>query len=131
MEADRRQIAEVLTTYEIGRELGRGAWGVVYEGHHRHLGRDVAIKQLPTAFGADPALRARFTREARVVASLDHPHIVPVYDYVERDGIYLIVMEHLAGGTLWERFSGPGVALDEAVALVLARLRRARLRPRP
>jgi serine/threonine-protein kinase len=120
MEAERRRVAEVLTAYEVGREIGRGAWGVVYAGLHRHLARDVAIKQLPTAFSADPTLRARFVREARLVASLDHPHIVPVYDYVERDGFYLIVMEHLSGGTLWQRFNGPGVALDEAVALTLA-----------
>jgi hypothetical protein len=120
MEADRRRIAEVLPAYEVGVEIGRGAWGVVYAGHHRHLARGVAIKQLPTAFGADPGVRARFISEARLVASLDHPHIVPVYDYVEREGLYLIVMEHLSGGTLWQRFNGEGIALDEAVAMILA-----------
>lgn len=120
MEAERRRIAEALPGYEVGEEIGRGAWGVVYAGRHRHLGRDVAIKQLPAAFGADPALRARFSSEARLVASLDHPHIVPVYDYVESEGLYLIVMEHLPGGTLWERFNQQGVGLDEAVAVILA-----------
>ena len=78
-------------------------------GTHRQLGREVAIKQLPRAFAADPDVRARFTAEARVLASLDHPHIVPVYDYVERDGLCLLVMEQLPGGTLWSRFSTDGL----------------------
>lgn len=120
MEAERRRIAEALPAYEITGEIGRGAWGVVYAGRHRQLGRAVAIKQLPTAFGADPGLRARFASEAQLIASLDHPHIVPVYDYLERDGLYLIVMEHLSGGTLWDRFSGEGLAQDQAVAILLA-----------
>ena len=65
------------------------------------LGRDVAIKQLPRAFAADPNVRARFLAEARVLASLDHPHIVPMFDFVERDGVCLLVMEKFGGGTLW------------------------------
>jgi serine/threonine protein kinase len=120
MEGERRRISDALPAYDVTGEIGRGAWGVVYAARHRQLGRAVAIKQLPTAFGADPDLRARFTSEAQLIASLDHPHIVPVYDYLERDGLYLIVMEHLSGGTLWDRFSGDGLGQDEAVAILLA-----------
>ena len=97
MTLDQDQIEAALPSYEIGAELGRGGWGVVLAGTHRQLGRQVAIKQLPRAFAADPDVRARFVAEARVLASLDHPHIVPVYDYVEQDGLCLLVMEQLPG----------------------------------
>src|SRR5580704_3642745 len=70
MVIDREKLEAALPGYEIGGELGRGAFGVVVAGVHRQLGRAVAIKQLPQAFGADPAVRARFATEARVLASL-------------------------------------------------------------
>src|SRR5271154_3124736 len=70
---DNDRVAAALPSYEVGSELGRGACGVVLAGQHRQLGRLVAIKQLPRAFGADPAVRARFLAEARVLATLDHP----------------------------------------------------------
>src|SRR4051812_17427681 len=120
MMLDQRLVEAALPNYEIGGELGRGGWGVVLGGRHRELGRDVAIKQLPRAFAADPSVRARFLSEARVLASLDHPHVVPIYDFVEREGLCLLVMERLAGGTLWSRFTGEGVKMDDACAAVLA-----------
>jgi hypothetical protein len=120
MTLDRKQVAEALPNYEIGDELGRGGWGVVLSGRHRQLDRDVAIKQLPRAFSADDAVRSRFVIEAKVLASLDHPHIVPVYDYVEKDGLCLLVMEQLPGGTVWTRFSDTGFTSAAACAVVLA-----------
>jgi hypothetical protein len=120
MTLDQAQVEAALPNYQIGAELGRGGWGVVLAGTHRQLGREVAIKQLPRAFAADPEVRARFTAEARVLASLDHPHIVPVYDYVEQDGLCLLVMEQLPGGTLWSRFSTDGFTPPAATAAVLA-----------
>ena len=122
---DRASVASALPDYDIGDELGRGGWGVVLAGRHRRLGRDVAIKQLPPSFANDPDVRSRFVAEARLLASLDHPHIVPVYDYVERGGLCLLVMEQLSGGTVWSRFSKEGldpqltcaIALCTAVAL--------------
>lgn len=120
MSRARDLIADALPAYEIGIELGRGAWSVVYSARHRSLDRQVAIKQLPPAFGADPAVRARFVHEARLAAGLDHPHIVPVHDFVESDdGGCLIVMERCTG-TLAERFHRTGVATDEACAALLA-----------
>lgn len=118
-------VAAALTDYEIGGELGRGAWGIVLAGRHRHLRRDVAIKRLPPAFTHDPEVRSRFIGEARLLSSLDHPHIVPIYDYVERDELCLLVMEQLSGGTVWDRFVDRGmdtagvcaVGLVTAVAL--------------
>src|ERR1700730_8471152 len=94
-------ILAALPDYEVGDELGRGGCGLVRQGLHRQLRREVAIKELPSALAVDPRVRARFATEARVLASLSHPHIVPIYDYVERDGVCLLVMEKLPGGTLW------------------------------
>jgi hypothetical protein len=113
-------VVEALSSYEIGAEIGRGGWGIVLAGQHRHLGRDVAIKQLPRAFAADPEVRARFLAEARLLAALDHPHVVPVYDFVERDGLCLLVMERLSGGTVWSRFVDQGVSAETACAIGMA-----------
>ena len=118
--SDAASIAAVLPSYEIAGELGRGGFGVVLSGRHRQLGRPVAIKELPAALANDPAVRARFVTEARVLASLDHPHIVPVYDYVEQDGLCLLVMESLAGGTVWQSFTAHGYTPETACAVVMA-----------
>ena len=117
---DRSAIAEALPSYELAEPLGRGAMGEVLGARHRDLERAVAIKGLPDGFAADADVRRRFGAEARVLASLSHPHVVPVYDYVERDGLCLLVMEALPGGTLWDRFCGEGVSMPVAVAVVLA-----------
>lgn len=117
---DLEQVRAALPAYEIGGELGRGGWGVVLEARHLRLGREVAVKQLPRAFSADPTVRARFVAEARTLASLDHPHIVPVYDYVEVDGLCLLVMEKLTGGTLWSRFVTDGLTMETSCAIALA-----------
>ena len=113
-------LEQVLPRYDIRAEIGRGGWGVVYEGWHRDLKRPVAIKQLPHQLGSDPSVRDRFIAEAQRVASLEHPHIVPVYDFAERDGLYVIVMELASGGTVWQRFSNQGLTAEEAVGTVLA-----------
>jgi hypothetical protein len=94
--------------------------GVVFLGRHTRLGRMVAIKELPPSFSADPEVRARFSTEARTLASLSHPHIVPIYDYVEREGLCLIVMEQLPGGTVWDRFTSTGLTPPTACAVALA-----------
>jgi serine/threonine protein kinase len=120
MSDDVELLRDALPSYEIGEVLGRGGWGVVFGGRHRHLGREVAIKQLPATFAADPSVRRRFASEARVLAALDHPHVVPVYDYLERDDLCLLVMEQLPGGTLRERASGEGFTAPGASAVVLA-----------
>ncbi len=120
MALERDQVAQALPSYEIGEELGRGAWGVVILAEHRALGRSVAVKQLPRAFAADAAVRTRFVSEARLLAGLDHPHVVPVFDFVENDGLCLLVMELLPGGTVWNRFGAQGFTPPAACATVLA-----------
>lgn len=119
MRLDRELVVDALPNYDVGEELGRGGWAIVLHARHRILDREVAVKQLPVAFGADPIVRKRFIEEARLVAKLDHPHIAPVYDFVERDGVCLILMEYLSGGSLWDRFQTAGVRADEACAYIL------------
>ncbi len=116
----REEIVAALPEYEIGGELGRGGFGLVLSARHRQLRREVAIKELPPALAADPRVRARFAAEARVLASLSHPHIVPIYDYVERDGVCLLVMEKLPGGTLWDRFKTQGLGVETTCGVAMA-----------
>lgn len=119
-EAESALVRDSLPGYEIGGEIGHGGCGVVLSGRHRALSRPVAIKQLPPAFASDPAVRHRFAAEGRLLASLDHPHVVPVYDFVEHDGLCLLVMEMLPGGTVWSRFTKVGFNAHSAVAVALA-----------
>ncbi|MCP3939486.1 MAG: protein kinase [Actinomycetia bacterium] len=116
---DKDLIARVLPNYDLGDEIGRGGWGVVYRAFHPSLQRHVAVKVLPRALGADVVTRDRFLDEARLGAMLDHPHIVKVYDFIEHEGVWLIVMDRLGGGTLWERFSSQGLMSDEVCAIAL------------
>jgi serine/threonine-protein kinase len=117
---DRDLIAEALPAYEVGHELGRGAFGRVFDARHRRLDRQVAVKQLGGAFAADPEMRARFLAEARLLAALDHPHVVPVHDFVEHEGLCLLVMEKLSGGTVWQTYKREGISMESACALLLA-----------
>src|SRR5882724_11035681 len=94
-------LVAALPQYSIGGKIGSGGMGVVFEGVHRELGRHVAIKQLPGELVHKPGMDVRFDREAKVLASLDHPHIVPVYDYVHSGGDRLLVMEKLDGATVF------------------------------
>src|SRR5205807_10615441 len=90
--------------YRITSKLGEGGMGTVWRATDTKLGRDVAIKILPDAFAADPDRLARFTREAQVLASLNHPNIAAIYGVEDR----ALVMELVEGLTLAERMSqGP------------------------
>ena len=86
--------------YRIESEIGRGGMSVVYRAHDLRLNRPVAIKVLPPELALDPAVRTRFTREAQTSAQLSHPHIVPIFDVGEHDGIAYFVMALVTGGTL-------------------------------
>ncbi|TQS40342.1 serine/threonine-protein kinase [Cryptosporangium phraense] len=113
---DRAQLTAALPQYEVGAELGRGGFGLVIEGRHRRLGRPVAIKILTIS---GPDVERRFLAEAQVMAVFDHPHVVRVHDYAESDGLCLIVMEHLPGGTLTSRIA-EGLRPETAIAIGLA-----------
>ncbi|GLZ36113.1 serine/threonine protein kinase [Lentzea sp. NBRC 105346] len=115
-------VVAALPQYDIGGQIGEGGMGVVYGGVHRPLGRPVAIKRLPRAVAEDQRMSARFEHEARLLARLDHPHIVPVYDYVRDQGEHLLVMERLDGGTVWSRFASEGYTAQQSCGIVLAAL---------
>jgi hypothetical protein len=117
---DERAVLErILPGYEVFAELGRGSYGIVLAGRHRQLGRDVAIKQLPLGHANSDVVRARFRAEAQVLASISHPHVVPIYDYVEDESVCVLVMEFLDGGTVWRRFVDQGFNLPTSCAIAL------------
>jgi Protein kinase domain len=89
-----------LSTYRIESEIGRGGMAVVYAGYHETLDRPVALKVLAEHLADNEEFRARFLREARIAAGLEHPHLVRTYDVTEHDGRPCIVMELLLPGTL-------------------------------
>jgi TolB-like protein len=97
-----------LGPYQIQSLLGRGGMGVVYRAHDPKLGRDVAIKTLPKEFGDDPERLARFHREARVLASLNHPNIAAIYGLEESGGMNFLILELVEGETLAERLKRTG-----------------------
>src|SRR5689334_23248454 len=111
------QIAAALPDYDIGRELGHGQFGAVFLARHRQLARDVAIKQLVGE--RSDADAARFQREARILAQLDHAHVVKVYDYRESGTVRLLVMELLTGGTFADKIRS-GISLETAIAATMA-----------
>jgi serine/threonine protein kinase len=95
-----RVLAAIGDQYELAEEIGRGGMSVVYRARDRRLNRPVAIKVLPPELAYDPAIRLRFTREAQTSAQLAHPHIVPIYDVGDRDGIAYFVMPIIGGGNV-------------------------------
>ena len=95
-----RVLAAIGQQYELEDEIGRGGMSVVYRARDLRLNRPVAIKVLPPELAYDPAIRTRFTREAQTSAVLSHPHIVPIFDVGEREGIAYFVMGLITGGNL-------------------------------
>lgn len=109
---------EKFARYEIRSELGRGGMATVYHGYDPVFERDVAIKVLPQAMLHDPQFRTRFTREAKMIALIEHPAIVPVYDFGEESGQPFIVMRYMSGGSLSERMEKGALSLDETVQII-------------
>src|SRR3989304_5011588 len=103
--------------YEVIQELGQGGMAIVYLARDPYMNRQVAVKVLPRQFTFDPQFRARFRREAEAIAGLEHPAIVPVYDYGEHDDQPYIVMRYMPGGSLADRMAKPRLPLDEVAAL--------------
>ncbi|ONH25388.1 serine/threonine-protein kinase [Pseudofrankia asymbiotica] len=118
MIVDRERVEKALPGYHIAERLGSGASGLVLAGEHLRIGRPVAIKVMGTEDAGDST--DGFAAEARVLATLDHPHVLRVHDYVEAEGLCLVVMELLAGGTLTDRQVGIGPEQACAVGLAVA-----------
>ena len=109
---------EKIGRYEIKSELGRGGMATVYRAYDPRFEREVAIKVLPREMMHDPNFRVRFEREAKTVASLEHPAIVPVYDVGEEDGQPYFVMRLMAGSSLADQIEKGPVSLQEAARIM-------------
>ena len=105
-----------LNRYQVVAPLGKGGMAAVYKAYHPETDRYVALKILPKHFASDPEFVGRFEQEARLIAQLQHPHILPVFDYGEADGYTYIVMPFVETGTL--------AALLQGVPLPLTQIRR-------
>ncbi len=106
---------DTIGVFRIERELGRGGMGVVYLARDTRLERAVAIKALPEHVAADPDRLARFEREAKLLASLNHPGIAAIYSLEESDGKQMLVMEYVQGATLGDRLARARMPVDEAM----------------
>lgn len=109
---------ERIGRYTLLRKLGEGGMAVVYLAHDPDIERDVAIKVIARQFLNDPEFRARFKREARLIAALDHSAIVPIFDYGEANEQPYIVMRYLPGGALTQRLSGQPLRLEIALTII-------------
>ncbi|MFQ5479566.1 MAG: serine/threonine-protein kinase, partial [Candidatus Binatia bacterium] len=104
-----------LDPYEIVSPIGAGGMGEVYRARDTKLEREVAIKVLPDTFARDPERVARFQREAKVLASLNHPNIGAIYGFEESEDKRFLVLELVEGETLAERLRGGALPVDEAL----------------
>jgi serine/threonine protein kinase len=103
-----------LGVYQLRELLGAGGMGEVYRARDTKLGRDVAIKILPHHFTSDPERLVRFEREARVLASLNHPRIGAIYGLEDADGVRALVLELVEGDTLADRIARGRIPLTSA-----------------
>ena len=103
--------------YEIVSMVGAGGMGEVYRARDPKLQRDVALKILPDVFASDSDRLARFQREARTLAALNHPHIAGIYGFEENAGIYALALEFVDGETLADRIARGPIAIEEALPM--------------
>src|SRR5579863_8581682 len=109
-----------LGSYAILAQIGAGGMGEVYQAHDTKLGRDVAIKILPDAFAHDSERLARFQREAKMLASLNHPNIATIHGLEQSNGTSYLVMELVSGETLADRIKREGaVPVEEALKIAV------------
>ena len=112
-----QMVGRQLGPYTIVAPLGAGGMGEVYRAHDSKLGRDVAIKILPSHFTADPERRSRIAREARLLATLNHPHIGAIYGLEDIDGVAALILELVEGPTLGDRLARGPLPIAEALAI--------------
>src|SRR5262245_560960 len=103
--------------YHIENHLGSGGMGEVYEARDTKLGRSVAVKVLPEIFEQDPERILRFEREAKLLASLNHPNIAALYGLEQSDGRHFLVMELVEGETLTQRIARGPIPVDESLKI--------------
>src|ERR1700735_5579688 len=106
-----------LGSYAVLSPLGAGGMGEVYRAQDSRLGRDVALKVLPEAFARDVERMARFQREAKVLASLNHPNIASIYGLEDSGATHALVMELVEGLTLADRLRSGPIPIDDALLI--------------
>lgn len=106
--------ARMFGRYEIRHEIGRGGMAQVYLAFDPTFRREVAVKVLPSHYLENPLLRARFEREARLIATIEHPAIVPVYDFGQQENQLYLVMRYISGGSLVDRIRKNPLTLAQA-----------------
>jgi eukaryotic-like serine/threonine-protein kinase len=112
-------VGQTLGHYEITDQLGKGGMGEVYRAKDQKLGRDVAIKVLPEEFAKDVDRVARFQREAKVLASLNHPNIAAIYGLEESTGTNFLVLELVEGETLADQLTRGPIPVEDSLKLAL------------
>ncbi|UCE50817.1 MAG: protein kinase, partial [Phycisphaerales bacterium] len=105
--------------FQVTEMIGRGGMGVVYLARDTKLDRSVAIKSMPAGFQADSTARMRFSREAQLLASLNHPNIAVIHEIIEEEKSGYLVLEYVPGQTLAERIAVEPLKLDEALSIGL------------
>ena len=111
-------IGENIGPYRLVEQLGQGGMATVFKAYHPELDSYVAIKALHPAFAEDDTFLARFQREARVVAKLEHPNIVPIYDYSQYENRPYLVMKYIEGETLKARISNGIIPMEESLRII-------------
>ena len=108
-------VGTTISHYKILEKIGQGGMGTVYRAQDTTLDREVAIKVLPEQFTQDPQRLARFEREAKLLASLNHPNIAAIHSFEHSDDIHVLVLELVPGETLAERVAKGPVPVEEAL----------------
>jgi len=110
-------VGSTIDHYEVRAFIGAGAMGEVYRAHDSRLGRDVALKVMPALFSEDPVRTCRSEREAKLLASLNHPNIASIYDLEESGGIRCLVLEFVEGQTLADRLKCGPIPISEVLEI--------------
>lgn len=113
-------VGRTLAHYQISSIIGAGGMGEVYRATDTKLARDIALKVLPLEMASDPDRLARFEREARAVAALNHPNVVTVYSVEESDNVHFITMELIVGQPLDRLISANGLPTDRIIEIASA-----------
>ena len=116
--ASNELVGKKLASFQVEKVIGRGGMGVVYLARDTKLDRSVAIKSLPSGLLSSSTAKSRFKREAKVLASLNHPNIAVIYDIIEHDaGLAYLILEYVPGETLAERIAGEPLKLEDVFSI--------------
>jgi serine/threonine protein kinase len=110
---------ETISHFKILKKIGAGGMGEVYLAQDTKLGRNVALKILPTVLSSDPGRLRRFVQEAKTASSLNHPNVAQIYEIGESDGVHFIAMEHVDGETLQKKISGNPMNTEHLVQIAI------------